>query len=118
MERINAFLQLVDSIMEASMKEIATSPLTAFVANWKVLAFVGSILAGAFVAGGGTVSWITAQRDYGNRIQKLEEIVPLVLNDGTETKKMVCEIRAILRDMDPLPCWRGEAILNTIEVTR
>lgn len=104
MEKISAFLQLVDSAMEAGMKEIIASPLTGITSQWKVLAFIGTVLGGAFLAGASTVSFLEQQKNYGPRIEAVEAIVP----DVTETKKMVCEVRAILRGQDPLPCWRGD----------
>jgi hypothetical protein len=107
MDKVNAFLQLADSVMEAGMKEIIASPLTGITTQWKVLAVIGTVLSGAFMAGASTVSFVTAQKDYGPRLAAVESVIPEV----TETKKMVCEVRAILRGQDPLPCWRGETML-------
>lgn len=89
------------------MKEIIASPLTGITTQWKVLAVIGTVLSGAFVAGASTVSFVSAQKNFGPRLEAVESIVPEV----TETKKMVCEVRAILRNQDPLPCWRGDSML-------
>jgi hypothetical protein len=113
MDRIFAVLDAVNSAMDAGLKELAASSIMAFQSESRAILFFFSIIAGAFAAGGGTVAYISVQRDVPVRLAAVEEELMQKRERDADLFKMVCEIRATLNGANPLSCWRVDVDSQT-----
>jgi hypothetical protein len=113
MIKIFAFLELLDSAIEAGVQAVAASSAAGIQSVHRAVTLAGVVLATTFVAGLGLANWVNAQKNIPERLTAVEIELAEKRNQDDNLYKMVCEIRATLRGSDPLACWRGE-----IEITQ
>lgn len=111
MYKMLAFMETFNSALEAGAQAVVASH--GLQSLHKAVGIVLVLLGGAFAAGGATIAWVSFQRDLPARVASIEQELVQKRAQEEELFKMVCEIRATLRGLDPLACWRGD-----IEITQ
>lgn len=105
-------VEILNSALEAGLEVIVSSSVAQINSEKKAITLIVGLLTGAFVTGGATMNWVTAQKDLPARVQAIEIELQEKRVQDESLYKMVCEIRATIRGSDPLPCWRGEIVDN------
>lgn len=110
MIRVLAFMETLNSALEAGVDAVIASYGVQSV--YKAVGALIGILGVGITIGAGTMTWVSFQRDLPGRVQAIEIELSEKRTQDEELYKMVCEIRATLRGLDPLSCWRGEIEIN------
>lgn len=110
MIKVVAFMETLNAALEAGVEAVVASYGIQSVYKAAGVALV--VIGGAFAAGGGTIAWLSFQRDLPVRVTAIERELSEKRTQDEELYKMVCEIRATLRGLDPLSCWRGDIEIN------
>jgi len=110
MIKVVAFMETLNAALEAGAEAVVAS--YGIHSVYKAAgALLGVLLVGITI-GAGTMTWASFQRDLPGRVRSIEFELSEKRAQDEELYKMVCEIRATLRGLDPLSCWRGDIEIN------
>jgi hypothetical protein len=110
MMKVLAFMESFNAALEAGAQAVVASYGLQSIHKAASIALV--VVGGAFAAGGGTIAWVSFQKDLPGRVTSIERELVEKRAQDEELYKMVCEIRATIRGLDPLACWRGDIDIN------
>jgi hypothetical protein len=108
-DRLIPLIEATNAGWDALLAAIIATPMIPGVNDaGKAAALVFAAVVSIFGAGAGSALYLSTQRDLPTRLDAVERSLYDVQAEVREASAFACEVREILRDGNPLLCYRAE----------